>query len=207
MATSVKKRDLDEDLWSFLFTWLWLAFQIPPRIRILAQDLVSVQPSEVPECLLDRWAAIYEDPRKSSSYSNGWKKEKNGHLFNGKNMDPWTLKWTLYFMYVTECTDRQMFQFVDWAKKTEVKLFFFFLWRDLNRKCIPPKMQRISWNGSRLCFISKFYLLDIVDFAFMILRSFPSIGQIESSTRVPRVCRRQPTARLSHMTAKKNKKR
>ena len=28
--------------------------------------------------------------------------------------------------YVTECTDRQMFQFVDWAKKTEVKLFFSF---------------------------------------------------------------------------------
>ena len=31
--------------------------------------------------------------------------------------------------YVTECTDRQMFQFVDWAKKTEVKLFFLSLKR------------------------------------------------------------------------------
>ena len=205
MATSVKKRDLDEDLWSFLFTWLWLAFQIPPRIRILAQDLVSVQPSEVPECLLDRWAAIYEDPRKSSSYSNGWKKEKNGHLFNGKNMDPWTLKWTLYFMWlsarIAKCSNLSIGQ-----RKLRWNFFFLSLKR-FEPKVHSPKMQRISWNGSRLCFISKFYLLDIVDFAFMILRSFPSIGQIESSTRVPRVCRRQPTARLSHMTAKKNKKR
>ena len=83
------------------FTWLWLAFQILPRIRIRAQDPVSVQPSEAPECLLDRWAAIYEDPRKSSSYSNGCKK-KNGHWFKAKI-------WTHEL-----CTYHPMFQFVDW---------------------------------------------------------------------------------------------
>ena len=89
------------------FTWLWLAFQILPRIRIPAQDPVSVQPSEAPECLLDRWAAIYEDPRKSSSYSNGCKK-KNGHWFKAKI-------WTHEL-----CTYHPMFQFVDWKN--------FFLW-------------------------------------------------------------------------------
>ena len=92
-------------------------------------------------------------------------------------------------------------------RKLRWNFFFSFSEEIWTESAFPPKMQRISWNGSRLCFISKFYLLDIVDFAFMILRSFPSIGQIESSTRVPRVCRRQPTARLSHMTAKKNKKK
>ena len=54
-------------------------------------------------------------------------------------MDPWTLKWTLYFMYVTECTDRQMFQFVDWAKKTEVKLFFPFSEEIWTESAFPPK--------------------------------------------------------------------
>ena len=83
------------------FTWLWLAFQILPRIRIPAQDPVSVQPSEAPECLLDRWAAIYEDPRKSSSYSNGCKK-KNGHWFKVKNMDPWTI---LLSAHITQCSN------------------------------------------------------------------------------------------------------
>ena len=106
------------------FTWLWLAFQILPRIRIPAQDPVSVQPSEAPECLLDRWAAIYEDPRKSSSYSNGCKK-KNGHWFKAKI-------WTHEL-----CTYHPMFQFVDWKK-----LF------SLESKCTTnPKCKRISWNG------------------------------------------------------------
>ena len=76
--------------------------------------------------------------------------KKNGHWFKAKI-------WTHEL-----CTYHPMFQFVDWKN--------FFLWSQ-------SALLTQNAKGSELNLIrGEFYLLDIVDFAFMILRSFPSIG-------------------------------
>ena len=51
--------------------------------------------------------------------------------------------------------------------------------------------------------LSSVILLNVIGFSFMVLSSLPAVGQIQTSSWIPGICWRQPTACLGHMTENK----